>query len=361
MTTPPPNDSSFTETRVRKLHDDAIIVVAHDHCSLPDDFRAMREGGVTVKILKLTADGVVWIKNDAPVLENQAWPSHANPAPTATFSKRRYVKDYSGWFQWFEKSLDRVLQTAGDCNVRIIQTVADIFECKRDGRVGVVIGNEGARILEGKIERVEYFYQRGLREMQLYWPMGNQLFENKHLSGFGREVIGECNRLGILIDLSHILQVSNSAFRESLNASRAPIIVSHDAPKALGGGELPDELIQAVARSGGGHGIFAVHSVTPDYIVHRGNKKELATIEDMVIAIDHVVELVGIEHVAIGADFLQDPACRCVLDITEMRKLTTELAHQGYSDEQMMRILGTNLIDLFRRVWLGPGNGGLTT
>lgn len=335
----------------RELHERATIVVAHDHCSEPEDFDAMRRGGVTAKTLKPSADGVVWIREGEQTGSEDEWPAHANPVPTRVFCRRRFVRDLRGWTRWYDDALTALEKVADECGVTVIRKAADIRAAKKLGRQGVIIGSEGARHLEGRIENLGRFYNRGARELQLFWPMGNQLFDAQGLTAFGERTITECNRLGILIDVSHVGQVSAQAVLDVIRLSNAPVIVSHDAPKALGGGEMSDDLMRAVAGSGGGRGVFAIHFVTPEYIVNRENPKVPATVADLAAAIDYAVKTLGVEHVAIGGDFLHEPGLKLVLDIDRMAEVTSALVSRGYRDADIAAILGLNLIRLYEEVW----------
>jgi ankyrin repeat protein/microsomal dipeptidase-like Zn-dependent dipeptidase/predicted choloylglycine hydrolase len=342
------------EVRAKKLHNESIIIIAHDHCYRPSDFKDMKKGGVTAKVAKLMGDNIVWIdKKKSLISGKNEWPDLFSAAPWGNFQKRYIFNNPKGWRALFDKTLDSVIKIADnkDSNVAIIRSVSDIYKAKKEGKQGVILGNEGARFLEGDINAVEYFYKKGLREIQFFWPPGNQLFDGKRLSKFGKEVIRECNRLGILIDLSHIDQAS-AAFREAIEIGDAPFIISHNAPRAMGAGELSDDTIKALAASGNGNGVLALHFVSPDYIVNQKNRNLPATIKDFVKTLDYVVKLVGIDHVAVGADFFQEKGWHFVLkDITQMPQLTGCLIKHGYSDKDIKKILGLNMIRLFKQTW----------
>ena len=352
--------SKEQEVRANKLHNESIIIIAHDHCYRRSDFDGMRKGGVTAKVVKLTADNIVWMeKGKSHIPAQDEWPEVLSAMPRGNFQTRYYFNNSGGWRALYEDALNGVFQIAEDedSDVMIIRSVSDIYNAKKNGKVGVIIGNEGSRFLEGDITMVEEFYSRGMREIQLFWPGGNQLFTGSHMSKFGKEVIKECNRLGILVDLSHINQVSDQVFWEAIETSKDPLIISHDAPKALGGEELNDEQIRGIAQSGDGRGVLALHFMTtyagrtPSYIKNQSQQNAPATVEDLVIAIDYVVQLVGIDHVALGADWLSEQGHIWTVDINRMFELTRALVKKGYPDKDIKKILGGSMIRLFEKVW----------
>ncbi len=330
VATTPAFYSTMQKAREKRIHKEAIIIIGHDHRYQDSDFVKMKKGGVTAKVLKLTTDGIDWKDG-----------------------KRYEVPGLTGWTTRYLSAMNGVYQIAEDedSDLMIIRTVADIYEAKKQNKAGAILGSEGARQLEGDISLLSDFYKRGTREIQIFWPAGNQLFSKGHLTEFGRQVIKECNRLGILVDLSHVKQAGESAFWEALKESDAPVIVSHDSPGTIGGGECNDDMIRGIAESGGGYGVYALHFVTPIYIFNQTDRNLLATADDLATYIDYVVRLVGIDHVALGADWFDESGYNWVVDITEMLNITQALIKKSYSDEDIKKILGGNMLCLFEHVW----------
>jgi membrane dipeptidase len=329
-------------SRARRLHQEAIVIIAHDHRFLLQDFEDTRAGGVTAKVVKITTDGIDW---DPKTRE------------------RVFISQLDGWRRRHVHYMQQIESLIASKANNLIQVlgVDDIFRAKREGKTGVVFGSEGLRYLEGDINAVEEFYKLGVREMQLYWPAGNQAFADGHLTEFGRQVIAECNRLGILVDISHTAQASRYAVEEVIAATKAPLIISHEAPRhqATGmiGDPATDDLIQAIVGSGGGHGVFAMHFVTPGYITNKQDPQAPATMDDLVADIAYVVNLVGIDHVALGGDWFNEvtpkgPSWHWVVpNISQLPDLTLALVRHGFSDEEIRKILGLNMLRLFEKVW----------
>jgi membrane dipeptidase len=310
----------------RELHQLSLVILAHDHQFARTDFDDMHTGGVTAKTLKLTTDSIDWDRA----------------------TRTRYsVPGLQGWTQrWlgYEAAVSAI-EADPTANVMIVRNPSDITTAKTLGKVAAILASEGAMHLEGDLARVQQFYDLGWRETQLSWAgTPNQLTDGVHLTDFGRQVIAEANRLGILIDISHY---SGTLFDEILAAVQWPVIRSHDTPSVFGG-ESTDDMIRAVANSGGGFGIFALH-FNDGYL-----GGPTATVQTLVNAIDYVVNLVGIDHVALGGDYFPENGQRWVIpNVNHIQELTIALLAHGYSCEQVQKILGLNLLRLYERVWGG--------
>ena len=174
-----------------------------------------------------------------------------------------------------------------------------------------------------------------------------------HLSSFGREVLAECERLGIVVDLTHI---PREAFFEAVELARNPLIVSHGSARAVTT-DLDDDKIRAIASTGGALGIHF-------YTTYLGPEPSP---EDVVKQADHIAELVGIDHIALGVDFFPtDGAWRelqiaqgttdlrwAVEDMSQMARITCCLLDHGYSEEDVRKILGLNFLRICQEVFGG--------
>jgi microsomal dipeptidase-like Zn-dependent dipeptidase len=200
--------------------------------------------------------------------------------------------------------------------------------------IGGFLGIEGAHCLEGKLENVQNLYYEGVRMIAPTHFFDNELGGSAHgisgegLTDFGREVIHEMNRLGIIIDLAH---VSPKMIDDILDLSNKPVLVSHTGVK--GTKESPrnisDRHIKRIASTGGliGVGFF------------KGAIK--GEIKDIVEAMKYVRDLVGIEHVALGSDF--DGAATTPIDVTGLPFIVQELMNQGFSELEIKAIMGENV------------------
>ncbi len=246
-------------------------------------------------------------------------------------------------------------------------TVDDVRRAKREGKLAVAFDLEGMDALNGDIGMVEIFYRLGVRQMLFAYNRNNLAGGGCHdkdvgLTDFGREVVREMNRLGMIVDCSHC------AFRttmEAIELSRDPVIFSHSNSRVLRDHErnIRNEQAKACAASGGLIGVTGVGL----FIGPQGAK-----VEDLVRHVDHFVELVGPEHVGIGLDIvlrvsnlteilgdkrLYWPATQYPPEGTDFimpeayPTLTELLLARGYSEGDVRGIIGGNFLRLAEKIW----------
>ena len=292
----------------------------------------MEAAGITVRTIKPTVDGIY-----------------------ITGAKRYRIDEaVDGWFERGSKALDildsRIAESRG--KVSVIRSVGDIERAKREHKLGIIYSLEGGRPLAGKLDNLEVFYKRGLREMQLFWAVPSPLKSpTQTLSDFGLAVLREMNRLGIVIDLSHMPDVT---FQQAIDTTTAPIVISHCAVAAVSGvksrgtDQLSDDAVRQVAKNGGA---ICLHFYE-GYI--RPRHGEHATVVDLVDHIDYIKRLVGIDSVALGSDYFPEKGWRFVEGVEKMRgvpNVVREMVHRGYSDEDIEKVLGRNLMRIYGKVW----------
>lgn len=228
---------------------------------------------------------------------------------------------------------------------------ADIEHAKSAGKVAAVIGIEGAESLEGDLALLRVFYHLGLRLVTIAWSRRNQAADGVHesrtgggLSSFGVDLVKECNRLGILVDISHL---SAAGVRDVLQISPQPVIASHSNAYALCPHvrNLNDEQLTALAEKGGVVGVTFV----PSFLTEERNE---ASLDKLLDHIDHIVRVAGIDHVGLGSDFdgFGPPPPTGLDDVTRLPGITAGLVARGYSAEQVRKILGGNFLRVFRQV-----------
>lgn len=222
---------------------------------------------------------------------------------------------------------------------------------KAKGRFSVFLGLENGSPLGMSINNVKYFYDKGVRYVTLCHSSNNQLCDScaskdkrwGGLSPFGKEVVAEMNRLGMLVDVSHI---SDEAFYDVLKCSASPVVATHSCCRALCDHprNMTDDMIRALADSGGVIQInFYPYFLDPGY-VENGNRPSYTLIADH---IDHVVGLVGVDHVGIGSDFDGiEVTPDGMEDISMMPKLFAELRNRGYAEADLGKIASGNLFRL---------------
>ncbi len=272
----------------------------------------------------------------------------------------------------------------------VATTAADVRRIAASGKIAALMGMEGGYAIDEKIENVERYYQMGVRYLSGAWSVstswagssGDEAGKTRGLNDFGKQVIREMNRLGMMVDVSHL---SDKAFWDIVNTSTKPVIATHSGCRAITNvpRNLTDEMIVALAKTGGVvNVIFYPEHIEPGYaekkkkvdaeiasMVQRASDKEKGdvahkklardrvrereyvqrlppvTITRIVDHIDHIVRLVGIDHVGIGSDFDGVQVVPADLkSVADLPNLTAELLRRGYSESDIDKILGGNML-----------------
>jgi membrane dipeptidase len=275
-------------------------------------------------------------------------------------------------------------------------TAADARRIAADGKIAAFMGLEGGYAIDEKLENVDRYYQMGVRYMSGAWTVstswagssGDEIGKTRGLTDFGKEVIREMNRLGMMVDVSHL---SDKAFWDIVSTSTKPVIATHSGCRAIADvpRNLTDDMIVALAKTGGVvNVIFYPEHIEPGYsvkkkkvdaeiasMVQRASEaekgdaahKKLArdrvrreeylkrlpgvSVSRIVDHIDHIVKLVGIDHVGIGSDFDGIQAVPADLkSIADLPNLTKELIKRGYSESDIDKILGGNMLRVMEEV-----------
>ena len=214
--------------------------------------------------------------------------------------------------------------------------------------VNVCFGLENGFALAGDIGNVQKFYDMGVRYITLCHNGDNDLCDSARgkgthggLSDFGREVIREMNRLGMMVDVSH---AADSTIEQAIEFSSQPIIATHTSAKALcdHARNMSDDLIVKLAQSGG-----RIHVCLYNYFLAKDGCADINTICDH---IDHIVKLVGSEYVGIGSDFDGGGGVLGCNDSSELINITMELIRRGYSDDDIKNIMGAGFVKYYKRI-----------
>lgn len=336
--------SPSEEARARNLHQSSLIFIVHDHNLSPQDMDALRRGGVTAKQVHICLDAQLW--TDKATFQ-------ASESRTEGYLRRALVAlDYLYW---------QIEASHGQLVVAL--EPSDIEKAKAQGKQALVIGAEGSRLLEGRLETLRMLHRLGLRHLQLSWafntPVGasQRDLSGRGLGEWGRALIREMNRLGIMVDVSHL---AYQTMYDVIETSTTPILNSHTGALALNPGLyqlLPDDMIRATAANGG---VMAMHFMSG--LVKPGPQQ--ATMKDLLRQFEYVINLAGVHHVACGPDYFPLTDARMwentgyskytftegVEDVSQMLNLTRGLVALGLSDEEIRKVLGGNLLRLFTQV-----------
>ncbi len=288
---------------------------------------------------------------------------------------------------------DIVERYPGD--LALATTAADIRRAHQDHRIAVLLGIEGGHAIEDSLRLLRRFYDEGVRYMTLThsnsnnWAgsSGDAKGANQGLSDFGRQVVAEMNRLGMMVDISH---VSDKTFWDALETSRAPIFASHSSCRSISPvpRNMTDEMIRAMAQKGGVVQInFSCDFLDPeiakaneavagkmralrDQLAQKyagdpdglrramrearaatGVSARRATLADVVRHINHVVEIAGVDAVGLGSDFDGIGCAPEGLDsVDQWPNLTRALLEAGYTPEEIRKIYGENTLRLMTEV-----------
>lgn len=276
------------------------------------------------------------------------------------------VDEFSHWLQLFRERSDKVVQ---------IKTVDDIHRAEAEGKAGIILGWQNMSPIENDFQRLEVFHALGLRIAQLAYNYRNLIANGCYergddgLSHFGLMTVKKMNDLGILIDLSH---VGDRSSLEAIEASEKPVAFTHcnlrefyDAPR-----NKPSDHVRALVEKGGVIGANQFPRFLP-----RGFE---STLSDYLDAIEALIEVAGIDHVGLASDFCEgqdmdywrhlrrihntaklgepevprpDPTVRGIRNSSDFPLFGQGLSDRGYSDEELVKVMGGNWLRLYGEVW----------
>lgn len=270
----------------------------------------------------------------------------------------------------------------------------DGYKIEKEGKRAIYIGMENGYPVGKDISLVKTYYDLGVRYITLCHTSNNDICdsstdrngpESNGLSEFGEEVVAEMNQLGMMVDVSHI---SDSSFYDVIRNSKAPVIASHSCVRQICDNprNLTDDMLEKLAENGGviQMCILSEYIKTPDpypardsafvalrqkfnnfdqlsdkekdeareewYALNKKFPRKLATVSDVVDHIDYIVEFIGIDYVGIGTDFDGGGGVDGCNDVSQIGNITLELVKRGYSEKEIAKIWGGNVMRVFREV-----------
>jgi membrane dipeptidase len=273
---------------------------------------------------------------------------------------------------------------------QLATSAADVRDAAEHGKIAALMGLEGGYAIDEKLENVKRYYDLGVRYMSPAWSVstswagssGDEVGASRGLNEFGKNVVREMNRLGMMVDVSH---VSDKTFWDIVNTSTKPVVATHSACRAIADvpRNLTDDMIRALAHTGGvvnvifypehiepgwserkkkvdieiaplvqqaseaEHGDAVQKKLARDRVRQREYARRLPPVyvSRVVDHIDHIVKLVGVDHVGIGSDFDGVQATTADLaTVADLPNLTKELLKRGYSESDVDKILGGNML-----------------
>jgi membrane dipeptidase len=368
--------SRSLEERARSLHEDALVVDGHN--DLP--WRIRGETGLALEPMNLDRrleeghTDLVRLREGG--VDAQFWSVWVPPS--------RMGEDAT---ELILEQIDLVKRMADrhPGHLRMAYSADDVVEIAATGRTASLLGAEGGHAIGNSLPVLRELYRAGVRYMTLthsrtlaWADAAGDSARHGGLTDFGRRVVREMNRLGMLVDLSH---VTAEAMRDALEASEAPVIFSHSSARALADHprNVPDDVLRRLPENGGLVMVtFVSHYLTPEAarIDLRGDSLRAAleeagvsrdslsarmeayreahpippgSVETVADHIDHVVEVAGIDHVGVGSDWDGTSILpRGLEDVSGLPELTEELLRRGYTEPEIRKVLGGNLLRVLR-------------
>ena len=252
------------------------------------------------------------------------------------------------------------LEKASDGALRVVRTADELEECLREDVMAAILHFEGAENLGSEPGALEIYYEAGLRSLGIVWSRPNVYAEGvpfkfpsspdtgPGLTDAGRELVRECNHLGIVVDLSHI---NEKGFWEVAEISRAPLVATHSNAHALcpASRNLTDGQLDAIRDSDGMVGVnFAVGFLRED-----GGESADTPLETVVRHTDYLVGRVGIDRVGFGSDFDGAKIPEGIKDVAGLPRLLTALRDTGYDDASLHKLAHENWVRVLRATWRG--------
>ena len=381
--TPAPKPSAATLAEVRQLLREVPLIDGHN--DLPWQYRKHSNDFSAINLARDTSKLNPPLITDIPRLRRggvgaQFWSVYVPPIPAGPVAVQAVLEQ-----------IDVVHQMVGHYpdTFELALTAADIERIHRQGKIASLIGMEGGHSINNSLAVLRMAYGLGARYMTLTHTKNTDWADAagdqpKHhgLTPFGEDIVREMNRLGMLVDLSH---VTDETMRAALKVSRAPVIFSHSSVRALCDSprNVPDDVLATTARKGG----VVMVCFLPGYLTERGRvamaaseaekarlrqlypdssprfKKAMdawhrkhpslheASLDDVADHIEHVRKVAGIDHVGIGSDFEGfDGAPDGLEDVSCYPALLAELMRRGYTREEIKKVAGLNLLRVFREV-----------
>jgi membrane dipeptidase len=363
--------------RARRIHAAAPLVDGHN--DLPWEIREKTQGDLSV----MNPDGALPQQHtDVPRLKAGG----VGGVFWAAYVPVERIGDGAAAFALAQIGLIKRMTDASP-QLELATTADDIVRIHHEGHIASLIGIEGGHAIENSLDVLRQFHELGVRYMTLthtstidWADAATDSARHGGLTRFGEEVVREMNRLGMLVDLSH---VSDETMADAIRVSAAPVIFSHSSARALADHprNVPDDVLRMVKENGGivmvnfysgfvepgaaaqARGMYAVQRRFREQFPNdpqaaqraydewrRANPVPRGTVSTLADHVDHIVRIAGIDHVGLGSDFDGVTSLpEGMDDVSRFPWLTAELLRRGYSDDDVRKILGGNLLRVMRQ------------
>jgi len=376
------------ETEARRIHESALVI--DGHADTPQRF--LDEGFDFATDTPVSEGHLDLGKARAGNLGAEFFSIWVDPKPNAGRFAARALQLIDSVYQQIAKHPEQLALATGTKDIVAARSGTD-------KRLACLMGLEGGHAIENDLGMLRDFYRLGVRYMTLTWSNSNEWADSsgdlsdprvKHHNGltdFGKQVVREMNRIGMIVDISH---VSDKTFYDVIQVTKAPVIASHSSARALthSARNMTDEMLKALSTNGGvamvnffsgfiddkfrraeqaqrPHRIAAINAAvsklgldpSAKYRARRRVDREWAErierppFEALISHVDHMVKVAGVDHVGIGSDFDGIPSMPRGMDsAADLPKITEALLARGYSSEAVHKILGENLLRVFKSV-----------
>lgn len=326
--------------KAQQLHD--TMLTLDTHCDTPMLFPqgidfATRDSRILVDLPKMT-EGRLDATIMVAYIPQKATPELPGEQQLSPFGYANAIFD----------RIERIAEQNA-ARLAMARTPDDLWRNKRNGRKSIMIGIENGKALEGDIKKVEHFANRGVVYITLCHNGDNDICDSAKgqkthggVSTFGRDVIAEMNRLGIMVDLSHAAQ---SSFYDALDISKTPIVCSHSSCRALCDHprNLTDEQMKALAKAGG----VCQITLYPGFL---NLNPAQADIYEAMRHLEHAISIMGVEHVGLGTDFDGDGGIPGLADASELTLFTRQLMERRFNPDDIQKIWGGNFLRVMHTV-----------
>jgi membrane dipeptidase len=377
---------SKIERKVQQIHDRSLTV--DTHCDTP---MQMIKPGFNIRDVHQSPKSRVDLpRMKAGGLDAMFFAAFTGQKPR---TEENYAKAYSITNQMIDSLHSMVAHNSDLATLAL--SADDLARIEKTGKRAIYIGIENGFPIAKDLSRIEEFHKRGVRYITLCHSYHNDICdsssdakpaEHNGVSDFGKQVIAEMNRLGMMIDVSH---ASDQSFFDVVELSKAPVIASHSSVRSVAkhNRNMSDEMIKKLAEKGGVIQICLLDDYVkePDTTtvkfrrmkevmkkyregmgkmteserevlskeweeVEGLNPETLPTVKDLIDHIDYVKKLVGVDYVGIGSDFDGGGGLRDCADVSQFPNITRELLNRGYTEKEIHKIWGGNLLRVFREV-----------